>query len=100
MGKTQGNLKEKARIDLQEPRKFKVIIHNDDFTTMDFVVEVLQKVFRYDRQNAEALMLTVHKEGKATVGIYSRDIAQTKVSIATKIARDNNFPLKLTYEPV
>jgi len=99
MSKTQGNLKEKERIDLQEPRKFKVIIHNDDFTTMDFVVEVLLKVFRYDHLKAEALMLTVHKAGKATVGIYPMDIAYTKVEIATDMARQNNFPLKLTCEP-
>ncbi len=99
MSKSQGSLKEKERTDLKEPQKFKVIIHNDDFTTMEFVVEVLQTVFHYDIAKAETLMLTVHKAGKATVGIYSMDIAYTKVRIATNMARQNNYPLKLTCEP-
>lgn len=98
MGKTQGNLKETERTDLKEPKKYKVIIHNDDFTTMEFVVNILMTVFRYDATKAEALMLTVHKAGKATVGVYSMDIAFTKVQIATDMARQNHFPLKLTCE--
>jgi len=100
MAQTQGNIKERERIGLQEPRKFKVIFHNDDFTTMEFVVEILMKVFRHTQAKAEALMLAVHKDGKATVGIYPMDIAFTKVEIATNMARQNNFPLKLTCEPV
>lgn len=99
MGKTQDNIKKRERTDLREPRKFKVIIHNDDLTPMDFVVELLHTVFRYDLPKAEALMLTVHKTGKATVGIYSMDIAYTKTEIAIKKARENNYPLKLTCEP-
>jgi len=99
MPSEQSSLKERQRIDLKEPRRYKVIIYNDDFTTMDFVVNILTSVFFKSKAEAEALMLQVHHSGKAVVGIYSYDVAVSKVQKATNMARDNNFPLRLTCEP-
>lgn len=99
MPSEQSSLKERQRIDLREPRRYKVIIYNDDFTTMDFVVNILTSVFFKSKAEAEALMLQVHHSGKAVVGIYSYDVAVSKVQKATNMARDNNFPLRLTCEP-
>ncbi len=74
-------------------------MHNDDFTTMDFVVMVLVQVFLKSQQDAEALMLQVHRSHKAVVGIYSYDMATSKVKKATTMARSQGFPLRLTVEP-
>lgn len=75
---------------------FNVIMHNDDVTTMDFVVHVLISIFRKSEEDAEETMMRVHYEGSAVVGTYSRDIAESKVEKATSLARLNGFPLKLT----
>lgn len=98
MPQEQANVKERQRTDIREPRRYKVIIHNDDFTTMEFVVMVLKQVFFYSDDRAETLMLQVHNEGKSTVGIYTYDIAVSKVNKATTLAREKNFPLRLTVE--
>lgn len=84
---------------MQEPRRYKVIIHNDDFTTMEFVVMILEQVFFLDAAKAEALMLQVHHSNKAVVGIYTYDIAVSKARKATKMARNEGYPLRLTVEP-
>lgn len=99
MPQTSSNIKERVGTDIREPRRYKVIIFNDDFTTMEFVVRVLTEVFFKQRTEAEALMLAVHKCGQAVVGIYSLDIAKSKVKKATDMARNENFPLRLTYKP-
>ena len=91
-------MKERQRSGLKEPRRYKVYIHNDDFTTMDFVVKVLVRVFFKSEAEAETLMLQVHHSDKAVVGIYSYDIAVSKVKRATQMAREEGFPLRLTYE--
>ena len=84
---------------IEEPRQYKVLFHNDDFTTMDFVTEVLQTVFGKSVEEAVSLMMTVHREGHAVVGIYSYDVAMTKASLATAMARQEGFPLHITCEP-
>ena len=99
MAKEQSSIKERQHVDLDEPRRYKVTIYNDDFTTMEFVVKVLKVVFFKSQADAEALMLMVHHSDKAVVGIYSYDIAVSKVNKATQMARDEGFPLRLTYEP-
>ncbi len=98
MPQEQSSVKERQRTGLKEPRRYKVYIHNDDFTTMDFVVKVLVRVFFKSEAEAEALMLQVHHSDKAVVGIYSYDIAVSKVKRATQMAREEGFPLRLTYE--
>lgn len=99
MAKEQSSVKERQRVDLDEPRRYKVTIYNDDFTTMEFVVKILKVVFFKSEAEAEALMLQVHHSDKAVVGIYSYDIAVSKVAKATQMARNEGFPLRLTYEP-
>ena len=95
MAKEQTAVRDRTRTNLREPRRYKVIIYNDDFTTMEFVVLVLTSVFFKSAEEAEALMLAVHKSGSAVVGIYSYDMAISKVRKATMMAREENFPLRL-----
>lgn len=99
MEKQETSIKEREHTNIKEPRRFKVIIHNDDFTTMEFVVKILTIVFYKSTIEAESLMLMVHKSQSATVGIYSYDIAKTKIAKATSMARDEGFPLRLSMAP-
>ena len=99
MPQEQSNIKERQKTIYKEPRRYKVIIHNDDFTTMDFVVKVLRDIFFMNEQDAETLMMQVHNTGQAVVGIYSYDIAQTKSQKAIEMARENGFPLRLSVKP-
>lgn len=84
---------------IKKPRLFKVILLNDDYTTMDFVVYILETIFNKDKLEATSIMLNVHKRGKGIAGIYPRDIAETKIKEVHQIARDNNYPLMCTMEP-
>ena len=81
-------------LDLEEPKKYTVFLLNDDFSTMDFVIEVLMVVFRKSLEEAEKIMLTVHNSGKAACGTYTKEIAYTKVSQVGSMARKAGFPLK------
>ncbi len=81
-------------LDLEEPKKYKVLLLNDDFSTMEFVIEVLTKVFRKTLSEAEAIMLSVHNNGKAVCGVYTKEIAYTKVAQVKTMARKASFPLK------
>ena len=83
-----------------EPPKFAVFLHNDDYTTMEFVVEILTNDFSKSSEQAMALMLKVHHQGKAVAGIYSFEIAESKIAKVQEKARKSGFPLKLTMEPV
>lgn len=94
----QGETREKTRINLQEPKHYRVIMHNDDFTSMEFVVEILIDIFHKDETEAQRLMLMVHEIGKAAVGTYPYDIAVTKVQAATARAKEENFPFRMTVE--
>ena len=89
-------VKEKTRLD--EPKLYKVIMHNDHYTTMDFVVEVLMSVF--DKQTADAtkIMLDIHNKGKGICGVFTFDIAVSKISIVHDMAKKAEFPLKCSYE--
>ena len=99
MAKEQSSIRERQRIDLREPRRYTVTIYNDDFPTMEFVVMILKQIFFKSDAEAEALMLQVHHSDKAVVGIYSYDVATSKVRKATNLAREAGFPLRLTVEP-
>lgn len=99
MPKQKSNVKQHTNIGLKEPDMYKVIMHNDDFTTMEFVVQMLRQVFFKDQATAETLMLTVHREGQATIGLYTYDMAVSKSQRAMRMAREQGFPFKLTYEP-
>lgn len=95
---TQGAVQERTVIRVQEPKRYNVIMYNDDFTTMEFVVEVLVEIFHKSNDEAEKLMMTVHKGGKAIVGTYSFDIAVSKVNAARLRAHEAGFPFKITVE--
>lgn len=81
-----------------EPRFYDVVMHNDDITTMDFVVTILRQVFFHSPELATTLMLNIHNTGKAIVGRYAYDIAKSKADKAMRMARDNGFPLVVTIE--
>lgn len=85
---------------LKRPSLYKVVILNDDYTPMEFVIEVLQRFFCFDREDATRIMLKVHHEGKATCGIYSRDVAETKAAQVNQFARDHEHPLLSDIEVV
>jgi ATP-dependent Clp protease adaptor protein ClpS len=87
------------RVSTKKPRKFQVLMHNDDYTTQEFVVHILQVYFRKDPTEASHIMIKVHTTGQAIVGCYTRDVAETKVELVTGYARDNGMPLMITSEP-
>jgi ATP-dependent Clp protease adaptor protein ClpS len=82
----------------KEPSLYKVILHNDDYTSMEFVVEVLKKVFHKRDDEAEEIMWRVHRKGRAMCGIYIHEIAMTKAEQVKVLARQNHFPLLATVE--
>lgn len=85
-------------LELQEPRMFKVLLHNDDYTSMDFVVEVLMRIFYKSHEQAEKIMLEIHEKDRAICGVYSFEIAQTKAQQVKQFAKQNEFPLLATIE--
>lgn len=95
---TQSSIKERTDNRIKEPKQYQVIMHNDDFTTTEFVVGVLVDIFHKDQANAEAIMLMVHKSGSAVVGVYPYDIARTKVDAALQRAESEGFPFRMTME--
>ncbi len=86
------------RESLQEPPLYKVLLHNDDYTTMDFVVMILQTIFNKNTDEATRVMLNVHHQGVGIAGVYTREIGETKVALVHRIAKRNQFPLKCSLE--
>ena len=86
------------RAKTKPPRMFKVMLFNDDYTTMEFVIEVLQRFFDMDRERALQIMLKVHNEGFAVCGVYSRDVAETKVTRVSEFAKQHGHPLRCSME--
>ncbi len=85
-------------LEIEEPKKYKVILLNDDFSTMDFVIEVLMKIFRKSQSQSADIMLKVHNNGRAVCGIYTHEIASTKVAQVKQNAKKAGFPLKAVME--
>ncbi len=85
-------------LELEEPKMFRVLLHNDDYTSMVFVVEVLTSIFHKSSAEAEKIMLHIHETGKAICGVYSFEIAQTKAQQVKQRAKQNEFPLLATIE--
>ncbi|WP_440904131.1 ATP-dependent Clp protease adapter ClpS [Catenovulum sp. SX2] len=94
----QGELQEAVRKAVKPPPMYKVILNNDDYTPMDFVVEVLTKFFRMDLEKANQIMLTIHYEGKGVCGTFTFEIAETKVAQVNQYAREHQHPLMCTME--
>lgn len=91
-------LLDEVKTKIQPPSLYKVILNNDDYTPMDFVIEVLQRFFNADMDKATQIMLSVHHHGKGTCGIFTAEIAETKVVQVNTYARDNEHPLLCTME--
>lgn len=89
-----------TEVELREPPHYRVILHNDDYTTMDFVVEILCGVFRKNPEDAVRIMLAVHEKGRGDCGVYPAEVAETKVSIVHGKARAAGFPLRCSLEDV
>ncbi len=94
----QGEVQEKTRQKVKEPKFYHVIMHNDDFTPMDFVVALLEQIFHKEEPEAVRLMYMVHRSGRAAVGTYPYDIAVTKAQTGMAMAREQGFPFRLTVE--
>ncbi len=90
---------QEARPKLAKPPLYKVILLNDDYTPMEFVVAILEKFFRLDRESATRVMLQVHQTGMGVCGVFSREIAETKVQQVTEYSQENEHPLQCTMEP-
>jgi ATP-dependent Clp protease adaptor protein ClpS len=91
---------ERLPLKTKPPQMYQVVLLNDDYTPMEFVVEVIQEFFNKDRETATQIMLKIHLDGKGICGVFSRDIAATKVDQVTEAARKNGHPLQCVSEPI
>lgn len=90
---------DKADTKFEHPRMFKVILHNDDDTPMDFVVAVLQQIFHLPEASAFTIMMSVHKSGKGIAGVFTKEVAETKAHQVGEAAKKHEYPLLATAEP-
>ena len=95
---TGGEVLEKPEIKTAKPRLFNVILHNDDYTTMEFVVQVLETIFLKPSPDAFRIMMQVHLQGRGVCGAYQYEIAETKVDAVHELAREKGYPLRATVE--
>jgi len=96
---TEGELGVVERARTEQPRKYVVVLHNDDYTTMEFVVHVLMKFFHLDETESTQVMLHVHHRGFGIVGTFTRDVAETKAATVMAYAKEHQHPLRVTAEP-
>ena len=95
---TEDDVISELQEELDVPPMYRVLLHNDDYTPMDFVVEILMYVFGKSFEDATIVMLNVHNQGLGLCGVYTFEVAETKVGSVHSLARENNFPLKCTME--
>ncbi len=98
--KTKRTPAQKERFAIKEPSLYKVILLNDHYTPMEFVVLILQELFNKSELEATQIMLNVHKQGSGVAGVYTKEIAETKVMLVTQVSRQNEHPLRCTMEPI
>ena len=97
--KRQGEVLEKTRQKTDKPKLYKVLIHNDDYTSMDFVVLILESIFSKSPAEAYRVMMSVHSGGIGVAGVYSYDVAETKVAMTHEAAKEAGHPLRCSMEP-
>jgi ATP-dependent Clp protease adaptor protein ClpS len=95
----EGDLATERKAKVEKVRRYKVLFHNDDYTTMEFVVLVLMKFFHKTETEATHIMLSVHHKGHGVAGVYTKDVAETKVDQVHDYAKEHGMPLRLTVEP-
>jgi len=97
--RTSGEVLERTRQETKKPDLFKVLLLNDDYTTMEFVIEILETIFHKQPAEAHRIMMMVHTQGKGLCGVYPFEVAETKVATVTDRARESGFPLRAAMEP-
>src|SRR3954467_9916946 len=97
--RTDSEILERTKRQTKKPDLYKVLLLNDDYTTMDFVVEVLESIFHKQPAEAFRIMMAVHTQGKGLCGVYPHEVAETKVETVMERARENGFPLRAAMEP-
>jgi len=95
---SEGSVVSEKKQQTKRPSMYKVLLHNDDYTTMDFVVMVLETIFHKSVEEATLIMLNVHEQGVGVAGVYPRDVAETKAMLVHDLARKNEYPLKCSVE--
>jgi ATP-dependent Clp protease adaptor protein ClpS len=98
MPTTEIQIDEKIKQKVQEPKRFKVILLNDDTTPMDFVMGVLETIFKHTQETAKEITIEIHNTGSGIAGVYSFEIAEVKAVESTQLARSNGFPLQIKME--
>ncbi|MBU1139403.1 MAG: ATP-dependent Clp protease adapter ClpS [Proteobacteria bacterium] len=100
MSDKKGSVATRDRTQVREPSLYKVLLHNDDYTSMEFVIAILENVFGKNTSDASKIMMNVHQEGVGVAGIYTREICETKVAIVHELARQSEYPLRCSIEQV
>lgn len=99
MAEGEGSVATADAHEVKRPQLYKVLLHNDDYTTMEFVVMVLTEVFYRSEAQAVAIMLHVHKKGAGVAGVYSYEVAEARISKVARLAKEHEFPLRCSMEP-
>jgi len=94
----EGSVLTKDELKVREPRLYKVLMHNDDYTTMEFVISILETVFHKSPADATQIMLNVHHKGVGVAGVYPREISETKIATVHQLAKKNEYPLRCSME--
>ncbi|MFP6598143.1 MAG: ATP-dependent Clp protease adaptor ClpS [Candidatus Hydrogenedentota bacterium] len=95
----EGEVQTKPRNEVQRPKRYKVLLHNDHYTSMEFVIMILESIFRKSSTQSVEIMLNVHETGIGIAGVYTASIAETKIKIVHQAAEKQGFPLKCSMEP-
>lgn len=96
----KGSVVTEQTLEVKEPQLYKVLLHNDDYTTMEFVISILETIFHKSSNDAAQIMLNVHNEGVGIAGVYTKEICETKISVVHQLAKKNEFPLRCSMETV
>ncbi|BHH84826.1 ATP-dependent Clp protease adapter ClpS [Desulforhopalus sp. 52FAK] len=96
----EGSVVTEHILEIKEPQLYKVLLHNDDYTTMEFVISILETIFHKTANDAAQIMLNVHNEGVGIAGVYTKEICETKISVVHQLAKKNEFPLRCSMETV